>query len=1068
MPKQWVYFTFLAWLTYLMIAGLILFTRGFLLSRITRQEVSDCTKTLTPCGFQPDQNCSGGIDFEELFKDEEIAAKTCLGKQARVVLLVIDALQYEFAVWDDTLTPENTTYYQNKLPVIQQTLKKQPESTRFYKFLADPPTTTMQRLKGLTTGSLPTFIDAGSNFATEEIDEDNLIDRASSAGVVFMGDDTWNGLYPKRFLRHFPYPSFNVWDLDTVDNGVREHIFIELKKKDWSMMIAHTLGVDHCGHRFGASHPEMARKLNEMNDLISQLITNIDNNTMLIVVGDHGMTRSGDHGGDTKLEVEAAMFVHSKVPLLDRKFGRKLREVNQIDLVPTVASILGIPVPFSNLGTTILDMLPHNFQKNTNLKDFEYASHSLWSNVVQTKTYVETYSADSSLFPEEKLNVIRNMYSDISQRVKIVDSFQSFQSFAKEAETFLDTIREMCVEVWVQFDSDLMSRGLILTFCTIFFSYMIVDGIPKDRIPIIFESSFLFISAITNIGAVGVVTALFLFNVIDGLQNNIFFGTGMVSVCMFVMLVIQNWGVISTNWYNNRKNRQWLNFCSRVILLMTVCGLFSNSYIVDESLVLSFLLITIIWLLVFNIKNNKVGSVEKKLKAGLKLNWSTLWMVTISFGLVATILIRCSSYFWSCRDEQYRSCNFFELRKPDVLFGTSGRMVVLATLVVIALFISLVRIWMHSCGNLAGFSPNVTATRYLPGIIVVCMGGYWVLQHVPKSSKIKFVRPWQVDMLTSVVYLCISTGILLICLQPLCVYLLPKRKESLNVYGRENIIPQLFNGMKSLIYRKKETETEAMPVVYGLGTAYSATFVSLSIFLTLLCTLLLGDTLAPSIIIMYVVCVCILGITAIERYQHATNINELFNIPTPSLLSWFLISEYFFYATGHQPTFSKIHWDAAFVGTGGVFQTNVISAMLIGINTFGSHIVLGATLPLVVIAPFTLYFMFPSLAVNKFQSDKDLRRGEILLYEYEGSLFSTAFTISAKYMLFHEIRTFGCMLAATIHCRHLMVWNIFCPKLIFEGLSFMVTTGSVMVSFLLLTRLHHQVDKLITRISKVR
>ena len=47
---------------------------------------------------------------------------------------------------------------------------------------ADPPTTTMQRLKALTTGSLPTFVDAGSNFASSAIVEDNLIKQLSSAG----------------------------------------------------------------------------------------------------------------------------------------------------------------------------------------------------------------------------------------------------------------------------------------------------------------------------------------------------------------------------------------------------------------------------------------------------------------------------------------------------------------------------------------------------------------------------------------------------------------------------------------------------------------------------------------------------------------------------------------------------------------------------------------------------------------------------------------------------------------------------------------------------------------------
>lgn len=40
----------------------------------------------------------------------------------------------------------------------------------------------MQRLKALTTGSLPTFIDAGSNFASYAIVEDNLIKQLTSAG----------------------------------------------------------------------------------------------------------------------------------------------------------------------------------------------------------------------------------------------------------------------------------------------------------------------------------------------------------------------------------------------------------------------------------------------------------------------------------------------------------------------------------------------------------------------------------------------------------------------------------------------------------------------------------------------------------------------------------------------------------------------------------------------------------------------------------------------------------------------------------------------------------------------
>ena len=36
---------------------------------------------------------------------------------------------------------------------------------------------TMQRLKGLTTGTLPTFLELRNNFASSEITEDNFLDQ---------------------------------------------------------------------------------------------------------------------------------------------------------------------------------------------------------------------------------------------------------------------------------------------------------------------------------------------------------------------------------------------------------------------------------------------------------------------------------------------------------------------------------------------------------------------------------------------------------------------------------------------------------------------------------------------------------------------------------------------------------------------------------------------------------------------------------------------------------------------------------------------------------------------------
>lgn len=37
---------------------------------------------------------------------------------------------------------------------------------------------------------------------------------------------------------------------------------------DWDVLVAHFLGVDHCGHRFGPDHPAMAEKLTQMDGVI--------------------------------------------------------------------------------------------------------------------------------------------------------------------------------------------------------------------------------------------------------------------------------------------------------------------------------------------------------------------------------------------------------------------------------------------------------------------------------------------------------------------------------------------------------------------------------------------------------------------------------------------------------------------------------------------------------------------------------------------------------------------------------------------------------------------------------
>ncbi|XP_053994617.1 GPI ethanolamine phosphate transferase 3 isoform X1 [Hylaeus volcanicus] len=1056
MSKLWNYLIFQGWISYLMAAGLLIFTSGFLLTRVSRSERAECKYCTNP----------GGCNIEELLQDPKVAASTCLERNTRVVLLVVDALKYDFVHWYND-NSSASLYYHNKLPIIHELLQNQPMNSRLYKFIADPPTTTMQRLKGFTTGSLPTFIDVGSNFASESIDEDNIIDQNIAKGIVFMGDDTWTNLFPGKFKRQFPSPSFNVWDLDTVDRDVRYRIFFEMKKRDWSLLIAHVLGIDHCGHKHGANHPEMTRKLNDTNTLIKEIIESLEEDMVLFVVGDHGMTESGDHGGDSLNEVEAAMFVYSMLPLLKHDLARDT--VNQIDLVPTLASILGTPIPFSNLGSVILGSLPSLTRIRDSEQGLWYSLHSVWRNIVQTKKYIDTYSMDNYLFSEDQLENLENVYNHLFKRIKHVHTNEEFELFIQDSNSYFKLLKDTCSKVWVQFDSSLMSKGLLLMFCTLFFYYLFITGIPESRMSKIFQSAFLQCSVLANLITALVIFFLFFFDILEELKNTTFFATGAVSIILLVVLIAKNWDVISMRWYDYRKIRK-LIYIARVILLLTVCSLFSNSYIVEEDNVLSFLLVTLVWLLTFNIRKENSNEIsDRKAKPFFKSpTKSNLKAIIIVIGLIACISIRLSHYFWRCREEQeQRVCSLFVTGKAGSITTNNIERVLLAiTLIVLALYITIVRLWLQNCGNLTGFSPGVLVGQYCPVVIGVCMGCYWVLQRLPKFVKIKFALSWQVSTLPNIVYALCVFAIFVLYYRPLSIFLLPKKKESINIYDDENIVPRLFEKIKESIYRKK-IDTDETPVVYGLGTAYSAAFISLSVFLMLLYSLLLGDILSPSTFLMFISCASVLGVSAIERYKNANSISELVEVSTPALICWFLIAEYFFYGTGHQPTFPTIHWDAAFVGTGGHFYGSFLPAILIGINTFGSHIILGATLPLLVIVPFTLYLVFPKLVKVKFL-ENDMKRGELLLFEQDSVFHTAIFSVAGKYTLLHGIRTFGSMLAATIHCRHLMVWKIFAPKLIFEGLGLLVTLSSVLASFYMVFRIDQQMEHLISRVTKGR
>lgn len=62
-------------------------------------------------------------------------------------------------------------------------------------------------------------------------------------------------------------------------------------------------------------------------------------------------------------------------------------------------------------------------------------------------------------------------------------------------------------------------------------------------------------------------------------------------------------------------------------------------------------------------------------------------------------------------------------------------------------------------------------------------------------------------------------------------------------------------------------------------------------------------------------------------------------------------------------------------------------------------------------------------------------------------------------------QVFASMMACTVHCRHLMVWKIFAPRFIYEGLASYAIFAAIVLAYALVMRCHAAIDGLLRSIA---
>lgn len=1053
--------------------GLLLFTRGFLLSRTVLEEVNDCNPILS----------SGSID----------ASCSLPPTHSKLVFIVIDALRADFILPVNVEGYSPSTYHHNRLTLPARLTKQDPTRSFLSHFIADAPTTTLQRLHGLTTGSLPTFVDAGSNFAGEKVTDDNWLRQAKRQGkrIALIGDDTWLAVYPKgndsvwQEENVWPYDSFNVEDLDTVDRGVVQHLLplLEEKNKSWDIIIAHTLGLDHVGHRFEPSHPEARRKLEEAETLLQNVVDRLDDDTLLIVMGDHGMTDRGDHGGDSRDEIDAGLWIYSKGPVLTHpsffthpldstkhaiaplftsargsNFEDRLeldwpqkgiastRSVSQVDIVPTLSLLLGLPIPFGSLGLVIPELFYHptslpiapvpddpatpkpkrgffsSILSDTPVKRFEETLTPLATLLqaslltsAQLSHYLAAYTSQPSgsdllsSMPELTFilsvakSAFRGAHAPGANRVEMeLKALEKFWSYGRKA-------REKARKIWARFDEVSMIMGIV-----IWIGSVIVGGRIYNA-----ASAGTGARGLIGRGVEGMLMATWMTVAIWLTGSLEYVGELTPLRIAFILalgteiaiIIAPSTSIASPPAFALSRLTKYCTTSSLISALPVIAhsALFaSNSFVVYEDASVAFILSTL--LLVSFIR--AFAAPEARLRKRL-----------IGFSLTALVCVRLMSASTICREEQAPFCTP-TFAQPA---GSISALVVIGISFVCAWLIPTM---LRRSLAISAADKGIAPVFFNYALRALLVGGVayravdWTIAGLSGASSIEeknLATMLKTGLARTILIGASLAGTVLWYTFPLCIEV--KRTQGAAEAG---------------VGTAKSTQVQIIGFANTFGSFYLLFFTSLFSIIFLVN----GPTAQIVLTLHLAVLLCLLEIFDSERdvaFMKSTfaslSIESLLSStptalplapshsgPTFSQLSTLaLLAQHAFFTTGHQAAFSSIQWSSAFVG----FPTVVypISPILVVLNTLGSHIITALAIPL-----FVFWNVTPTMA-----------------HQTPLPLLRNLLRASVGYMTVTAIVAGATAVCAAVLRRHLMVWKVFAPRFMIGAVGLLVVDAVVIV-----------------------
>ena len=292
----------------------------------------------------------------------------------RVVLVVIDGLRYDTALESDLM------------PRLQAVARTGAAGLS----MASLVTMTGLGVRTLGTSSSPALADILLETKLPPVAFDNVFASLRRRGghIAWLGNSAWRELFgawidlDAKIDAELEMMSRvnNIWAADRVI--VRRALRL-MERPDWQLFVVHLGGLDNASHRFTPFGEEFRAKARSVDDDLARLVAAAPPRTTFVITSDHGTSDRGHHGSGEAITRRTPLVLAGAaiVP------GRRL-DAQQTDVAPTIAALLGLPIPAPAEGEVLVDALAIPAGTAASLRA---------ANLAQQRRYADAYASERGL-----------------------------------------------------------------------------------------------------------------------------------------------------------------------------------------------------------------------------------------------------------------------------------------------------------------------------------------------------------------------------------------------------------------------------------------------------------------------------------------------------------------------------------------------------------------------------------------------------------------------------------------------------------------------------------------------